>query len=274
MTAITSPAGMWTQHHSQYTIHWNISEVTGSGHNEMIEKVGNKTDLSFKGRVGGVLAAGYRARVKDGELKGDLSRDRRVSKEPQAGSIQEVWKKQGPARRAKHKLASTSPSGIPRGKGLWGPRRGCDARGPRRRRRPGLGPGTHHLVATSPRLVMIHPARLGIRLPSGRVPSALSTLGHPGRRRRRRSDSSASVSAAEAARPGRLTSRRCRRSRGSLRVGRSSGEKLRGAARATGHARDGRACSLGPPASHPRREWGGLTRWEEREKSGKFGGAI
>lgn len=56
----------------------------------MIEKVGNKTDLSFKGRVGGVLEAGYRARVKDGELKGDLSRDRRVSKEPQAGSIQEV----------------------------------------------------------------------------------------------------------------------------------------------------------------------------------------
>lgn len=47
---------------------------------------------------------------------------------------------------------------------------GDSLRDSRRRRRPGRGPETHHLVAASPRLVMIHPTRLGIRLPSRRVP--------------------------------------------------------------------------------------------------------
>jgi hypothetical protein len=156
-------------------------------------------------------------------------------------------------------LGGKGPAGTPRGQ------------------RPPRGPRTHHLVATSPQLVVIHPARLGVRLPSGRVPSALSSLGLPGRRRRRRrrrASSAASGSAAEVAWRGRFTSCRSLGSSGELRVARRSAPELRGAARATEHARRGRACSLAPPASHPPPGSGGVPRWEEMEESGKSPGAL
>lgn len=131
------------------------------------------------------------------------------------------------------------------------------------------GPRTHHLVATSPQLVVIHPARLGVRLPSGRVPSALCSFGLPPgrRRRRRRAPSAASSSAAAVARRGRFTSCRSLGCRRDLRVARRSAPQLRGAARATEHARAGRACSVAPPPSfHPRPGCEGVPRWEEMEK--------
>lgn len=131
------------------------------------------------------------------------------------------------------------------------------------------GPRTHHLVATSPQLVVIHPARLGVRLPSGRVPSALCSFGLPPgrRRRRRRAPSAASSSAAAVARRGRFTSCRSLGYRRDLRVARRSAPQLRGAARATEHARAGRACSVAPPPSfHPRPGCEGGPRWEEMEK--------
>lgn len=137
------------------------------------------------------------------------------------------------------------------------------------------GPRTHHLVAASPRLVVIHPARLGVWLPSGRVPSGLSSFGLPGGRRRR-APSAASGSAAALARRGRFTSCRSLCSGGDLRVARRAAPQLRGAARATEHARGGRACSLAPPASHPRPGGSceGVPRWEEMEKSGKSRGDL
>lgn len=137
------------------------------------------------------------------------------------------------------------------------------------------GPRTHHLVAASPQLVVIHPARLGVRLPSGRVCPALSSLGLPGRRRRRRrAPSAASRSAAAVARRGHFTSCRSLGCGGDLRFARRSASELRGAARATEHARGGRACSLAPPASHRRPRSEGVPRWEEMEKSGKSRGAL
>lgn len=156
--------------------------------------------------------------------------------------------------------------------------RGLGGKGPARTPhgdRPPRGPRTHHLVAASPQLVVIHRARLGVGLPSGRVPSVLSSLGLPGRRRRRRrAPSAASGSAAAVARRGRFTSCRSLGYGGDLRVARRSAPELRGAACATEHARGGRACSLAPPASHPRRGCEGVPRWEEMEKSSKSRGAL
>lgn len=143
-------------------------------------------------------------------------------------------------------------------------------------RRVARGPRTHHLVAASPQLVVIHPARLGVRLPSGRVPSALSSFGlSPGRRRRRRrAPYAASGSAAAVARRGRFTSCRSLGYRRDLRVARRSAPQLRGAARATEHARVGRACSLAPPPPfHPRPGCEGVPRWEEMEKVGQVPGS-
>lgn len=138
------------------------------------------------------------------------------------------------------------------------------------RRPSSRGPRTHHLVAASPQLVVIHPARLGVGLPSGRVPSALSSLGLPNgrrRRRRRRAPSAASGSAAAVARRGRFTSCRSLGSSGDLRVARRSPPELRGAACATEHARGGRACSLAPPASHPRSGCEGVSRWRWKSQA-------
>lgn len=126
-----------------------------------------------------------------------------------------------------------------------------------------------HLVAASPQLVVIHPGRLGVRLPSGRVPSALSSFGlSPGRRRRRRrAPSAASGSAAAIARRGRFTSCRFLACSRDLRVARRSAPRLPGATRATEHARTRRACSLAPPPPfHPRPGCEGVPRWEEMEK--------
>lgn len=131
------------------------------------------------------------------------------------------------------------------------------------------GPRTHHLVAASPQLVVIHPARLGVRLPSGCVPSALCSFGLPPgrRRRRRRAPSAASGSAAAVARRGRFTSCRSLGYGRDLRVARRTAPQLRGAARATEHARAGRACSLAPPPPFlPRPGCEGVPRWEEMEK--------
>lgn len=158
---------------------------------------------------------------------------------------------------------------LARRRGLPGRRREGSPEVPGRAGGRAGAAGTHHLVAASPRLVVIHPARLGIRLPSGRVLPALGPLVHPRRRRRRRrSAPSASVSAAAVARPGRFTSCRSRSSRGHLRVAHRAA-KPQSAARTTEHAREGRACSVSPLASPSRRERGvGLGRWKSKTGRG------
>lgn len=123
---------------------------------------------------------------------------------------------------------------------------------------------------------MIHPARLGIRLPSGRVLSALGPLVHPRRRRPGRSAPSAAVSAAAVARPGRFTSCRSRSSRGNLRVGHRAA-KLQNAARATEHARSGRACAWGLPASVRVASggvWLGGRKWKSKTSPGNCLGCL
>lgn len=198
----------------------------------------------------GYLSQGRRKR-REGKIKPRRDEERRGGGSAAAGG----WRRGGPG--------GMGPAAGPRGD------------------RPPRGPSTHHLVAASPQLVVIHAARLlGVRLPSGRVPSVLvlSSLGLPGgrrrRRRRRRASSAASGPAAAVAWRGRFTSCRSLGSGRDLRVARRKAPELRGAARATEHARRRRACALPPPASHPRPGSEGVPRWEEMEKSGKSRGAL
>lgn len=179
------------------------------------------------------------------------------------------WKRGGPGGKG---LAGVGAARAPRGGQevvAWSRRGEGQPVLPGVARRWPRGPRTHHLVAASPQLVVIHPASLGVRLPSGRVPSALCSFGLPSgrRRRRRRAPSAASGSAAAVARRGRFTSCRSLGCRRDLRVARRSAPQLRGAARATEHARAGRACSLAPsPSFHPRTGCEGVPKWEEIEK--------